>query len=298
MLSRACAVTRQQSESEKLLTDEADYQIHAVILNLKCSNEMHDAIKLESKNDRELQKVAEYIVKGWPEKTSDCDRLAKLYYPHRADLCSFEGYIMFRDRIVIPTVLRAGVLSRIHSGHQGRERSKRLARDSVFWPHMNKDIEILVDNCGECLLQRNNPPREPLRPHPVPSRAWQKVGIDIFNFAGKSYQLIIDYFSKWIEVSLLPRNPVSQSCVAHLHEVFTRFGFPDIIFSDGDPLYTSSVFNGYCIRKSMDHDFSSARYAQSNGQSERAIQHIKNVLSKCARDNTAHRLERSIVSLS
>ena len=59
-----------------------------------------------------------------------------------------------------------------------------------------------------------------------------------------------------------------------------------MIFSDGDPLYTSRNFKRFCEVNEIEHDFSSAHYPQSNGQSERAIQHIKNILSKCVRDNT------------
>ena len=44
MLSRACSVTSQPSVSEKLLTDEADYQIHALIRNLKCFNTFNTTI--------------------------------------------------------------------------------------------------------------------------------------------------------------------------------------------------------------------------------------------------------------
>ena len=40
----------------------------------------------------------------------------------------------------------------------------------------------------------------------------------------------------------------------------------------------------------IDHDYSSAHYAQSNGQVERSVQHIKNVLAKCVRDGTDYKI--------
>ena len=58
------------------------------------------------------------------------------------------------------------------------------------------------------------------------------------------------------------------------------------IMSDGDPLYTSFKFKQYCVRYEIDHDFSSARYAQSNGQAEKVLQHVKNILAKCVQDGT------------
>ena len=175
MLSRACSVTSKPSTSEKLLTDEADYQIHVVIKNLKCSDMMRNKIKSETLNDSELSQVIDYIVNGWPQYKSDCVETTKLYWPHRAELCVYDGYVIFHDRIVIPAALRAEILERIHVGHQGRERCKRLARSAVFWPQINRDIDMIVDKCVECLRQRNNPPRESLRPHTVPDRARKRL---------------------------------------------------------------------------------------------------------------------------
>ena len=289
MLSRACSVTSTPSVSENLLTDEADYQIHVVIRDLNCSEYMRNRIKRETKNDPELAKVEWYILHGWPQYRNDCTDNAKLYWTLRAELCVYDGYIMFHDRIVIPQVLRAEILDRLHSGHQGRERCKRLARNSVFWPHINRDIDFRVDKCRQCLEQRNNPPREELRPHLVPTRAWQKVGVDLFNFSNKRFQIVVDYFSKWIEVGNVPLNADSNDVIRHLNDIFTRFGYPEMIFSDGDPLYTSRNFKNFCIANEMAHDFSSSRYPKSNGQAERGVQHVKNILAKCMKDNSDYK---------
>ena len=289
MLSRACSVTNMPSVSECLLTDEADYQIYAVITNLNCSEYMHSRIKRESENDPELEQVKFYVENGWPQYTHDCSELAKPYWSLRAELCFYDGYIIFHDRIVIPQALRAELLDRLHSGHQGRERCKRLARNSVFWPHINRDINERVDKCKQCLEQRNSPPREKLKPHIVPSRAWQKVGIDLFSFGPKRFQIVVDYFSKWIEVDTVPMNANSVDVIKHLNDIFARFGYPEEIFSDGDPLYTSSTFKRFCQVNEIGHTFSSSRYPQSNGQAERGVQHIKNILAKCVNDNADFR---------
>lgn len=286
MLSRACSVTSSPSASEKLLTDEADYQVHVVIQNLKCSNYMHAKIKSTTINDSELSQVKQFILNEWPQYSHDCPENTKLYWPIRAELSFYDGYILFHDRIVVPRALRAEILNRLHTGHQGRERCKRLARGAVFWPRINADIDSMVDKCAECLQQRNSPPRDELRSHTVPDRAWQKIGIDMFMCLGKRFQIVIDYFSKWIEVGKVPNNAESIDVIRHINELCTRFGYPEKIFSDGDPLYTSSSFKRFCEVNEIDHDFSSAAYPQSNGQSERAVQHVKKILRKCVHDKT------------
>ena len=286
MLSRAHAAVNTQTESERKLTQEADYQIHVVIKNLKCSNQMRDKIRNESNNDLELKQVEQYIVLGWPKCLSDTNDLAKLYWPHRAELASYDGYIIFRDRIVIPRALRADLLNKVHVGHQGRERCKRLARTAIFWPSMNKEIDLMVDRCEPCLTRRNNPARETLKPHTVPKRAWQKIGTDLFTYGGKRFQIVIDYFSKWVEIKRVPLHATSADVVEHFRSIFSRFGYPEEIFSDGDPLYTSNEFNKYCKSFEIDHSFSSSRYPQSNGQVERAVQHFKNILAKSIYDDS------------
>ena len=200
MLSRAHAVDNRQTESEQKLTEEADFQVHVVIQNYKCSDEMRSRIVEETSREPGLVQVREYILRGWPNSLKDCVESAKLFWPHRAELVSFDRLILFRERMVIPKALRAEVLQRLHIGHQGQERCKRLARTAIFWPSLNKDIDIMCNRCETCLERRNKPAREPLKPHPVPDRAWQKIGIDLFSFAGRRYQIVVDYFSKWIEI--------------------------------------------------------------------------------------------------
>ena len=283
MLSRAY-VDSKHTDSE--LTDEADCMVHVVIKNFKCSDFMRNRIIDETERDPALCQVRDYIVNGWPEHRRLCSDNAKLYWQVHAELVSFEGLILFRDRIVIPKSLRTELLARVHEGHQGRERCKRLARTSIYWPGLNEDIDNLVDGCEPCLLRRDKLPREPLIPHQVPDRAWQKVGVDLFSYAGQSYQLVVDYFSKWVEVGKLGRNPTSSDCINHIKTIFSRFGIAENIMSDGDFLYTSRDFTKFCKFYESDHTFSSAGFSSSNGQVERGIKTIKNLVIKCAKDGS------------
>ncbi|CAB4045661.1 Hypothetical predicted protein, partial [Paramuricea clavata] len=45
--------------------------------------------------------------------------------------------------------------------------------------------------------------QEPLRPHEIPSRPWQKVGTDLFDWNGKPHLIVADYYSRYPEVSEL-----------------------------------------------------------------------------------------------
>jgi hypothetical protein len=72
-------------------------------------------------------------------------------------------------------------------------------------------------------------------PDSVPDRPWQRISVDKLSIKGREYQLITDYFSKFVELELLPRNPTSYNCIQHIKNVVSRFGLPERMRSDGDP---------------------------------------------------------------
>ena len=280
MLSRAPA-TRQLTDTEQELENECTLLISAVIRHLNCSNNMKNKIIDETDQDLCLKQIKYYILNGWPKDIKACHLNAKAYWSDRASLAFQDGMLLFQDRIVIPRSLQAEILNRIHEGHQGQERCKMLARKSVYWRGITADIERVVSGCRDCLERRRAPQREPLQPHTLPDAPWLKVASDIFSYAGCKYQIIVDYFSKWVEVERIPVNPRSVDVIKHLKSVFSRFGIPVELVSDGDPLYTSLEFNQFCKKYEFNHTFSSAGYARSNGQVERKIAFIKDIIAKC-----------------
>jgi hypothetical protein len=65
-------------------------------------------------------------------------------------------------RIIIPLKLRKEILSQTHAGHMGHEKCKRRARQVVFWPGMNHEIDTLVNQCEACQKHQHQHPVEPL----------------------------------------------------------------------------------------------------------------------------------------
>ena len=280
MLSRAPAL-RQLTDTERELEKECTLMISTIIRHLNCSDDMKNKIIIETDSDLCLRQVKFYILNGWPQDAKTCHLNAKAYWSDRASLSFQDGMLLFQDRIVIPKSLQAEILERIHEGHQGQERCKMLARKSVYWRGITADIERVVSSCSECLERPRAPQREPLLPHTLPDAPWLKVASDIFSYGGQKYQIVVDYFSKWVEVEHIPVNPKSNDVIKHLKSLFSRFGIPEELVSDGDPLYTSLEFNRFCKTYEFNHTFSSAGYARSNGQVERKIAFVKDLIAKC-----------------
>ena len=180
------------------------------------------------------------------------------------------------SRIVIPKSLREDILQKIHSGHQGITKCRARAKQSVWWPGISKEIEALVENCPTCCKTRVQF-AEPLIATTFPKLPWQRVGTDLFEYKGMQYILVIDYFSRYIEIAKLSSTS-SDAIITHLKSIFARHGIPQVVVSDNGPQYSSEMFRKFASEYSFTHVTSSPKYPQSNGEAERAVRTMKSLL--------------------
>ena len=87
------------------------------------------------------------------------------------------------------------------------------ARQSIWWPGLSKHIEEMVKNCQICCKFQSQR-AQPLMPPPLPSLPRQKVAVDIFEWRKTSYLLVIDYYSRFIEIARLS-NLTSREVITH-----------------------------------------------------------------------------------
>ena len=106
---------------------------------------------------------------------------------------------------MVPTAGRQIVLQQLHDTHPGINRMKSLARSYVWWPGLDSDIQSTVQKCDVCQSNRGNPPKAPLHPWEWPSRPWSRLHIDHAGpFHGKLFLIVVDAYSKWIDVQIVP----------------------------------------------------------------------------------------------
>ncbi|XP_055388168.1 uncharacterized protein K02A2.6-like [Condylostylus longicornis] len=196
------------------------------------------------------------------------------------ELTIVDNLIYKCNSLVIPTSLRKDILSRVHEGHLGIARCKNLARNSVFWPSMNNDIQNVVSNCEICIRYRKSNQRQPIIPHEIEAIPWYKVGIDIFDYNKQKYLLVVDYYSTYIEIALLNTGFTAKRIIHHLKSIFARHGIPKVMISDNGPPFNSKEFKEFSISWDIDHNTSSPYYPRSNGLAERSIGTIKTLLQK------------------
>ena len=122
-----------------------------------------DQIALETKTDPILSKIIIYLSEG-PSPSSCFTPEFKRY---KDALYTFDGALMYKDCVVVPTQLRSLVLRNLHAAHQGVSSMEQRAQSIIFWPGMTYDIHKTRARCEIC--NRNAPsipalPSEPANP--------------------------------------------------------------------------------------------------------------------------------------
>merc|ERR1712055_884831 len=68
----------------------------------------------------------------------------------RDNLSMAQGVILYKDRVVIPRVLRREILEGLHAGHQGVVSMRARAANCVFWPGIDQAIQDVRSRCRTC----------------------------------------------------------------------------------------------------------------------------------------------------
>ena len=113
-----------------------------------------------------------------------------------------------------------------------------------------------------------------------PERPWSRVGADFFFHKGSTYLLMIDYYSRDVEICQVTKKVDTGETISKMQKAFSRQGIPDILFSDNGPQFSSCEFKQFAKGYGFEHITSSPRYPQSNGEVERAVQTLKAILNK------------------
>lgn len=218
---------------------------------------------------------------GWPDHKKSVPQQVQSYWPVRHKLSINEGLLLVDDRVIVPRPLRAEALKRLHTAHQGIQRSLAHAWATMYWPGLSEAVHRQVESCIPCQEQLLANHKEPLLPHPVPDRPWEKIAADVFHLKGKPFLLIVDYYSKYPEVLQLT-DMTALSIIQKFKAVFTRHGIPDTLIADHVP-FASSEMAQFAADWGFHFIHSSPHFPQSNGMAERTIRTLKSVLKSAAR---------------
>ena len=101
---------------------------------------------------------------------------------------------------------------------------------------------------------------------------------------GKEYILVeVDYVSKWVEAIQTRINDHQVANMFIVSNIFSRFGCPREIISDGGSHFTNSHFRSLLKKYGVHHRIMTLYRPQENGQVEVSNREVKNILKKIIR---------------
>ena len=273
-LSHADALSRLPLPQEPIsspMPEELDHLIDQLSTSIVTAEQ----IKKWTDKDPILSRVRILVLSGWTIRDPDSD--LKPYYNRRHELSMLDGCLLWGSRVIVPRSGHDLILSQLHECHPGTTRMKGLARYYVWWPKIDADIEQTVRTCQ---MSTPSPSKVPLHPWEYPNCPWSRIHIDHAGpYLGHTYLIIVDAFSKWIESFIVPFTS-SEATIRALRTVFATHGIPEHLVSDNGTGFTSQEFTTFLQENSIRHSRSSPYHPASNGLAERAVQTVKQGISK------------------
>ena len=256
--------------------------MNQITSQLKAWNDSLHSIRLATQADVNLTILKHIIQQGWPKTIKEVPQEIQKYWTFCKELTIEDGLILKGTRIMIPDKMREDILKQIHEGHLGLNKCQMRAKETVYWPGLNDQLENLILNCQLCLKyskskNKSTPPTA--LGHEVPTVPWSKVATDIFHYESQPYLLIVDYTSRFPIVRRL-KSMSAQNITEHFRSIFLEYGWPDTLVSDNGPCYTAEMFTNLMKEYAVNHITSSPHYSQSNGLAEKFVQIVKNLFHK------------------
>ena len=239
---------------------------------------------------RELQMRDDHLMK-WRKAVED--RGTTEY------VISEDGTLMFGNRVCVPndSVLKQEILEEAHQSlyamHPGSTKMYRDLREMYWWPGMKNDIAVFVSKCLTCqqIKAEHQRPAGLLQPLPIPQWKWEHVTMDFVVGLPRTPE---GYDSIWVIVDRLTKSAhfllvkttyaLERYARLYVQEIVRLHGAPVSIVSDRDPRFTSKFWPSLQQALGTTLKFSTAFHPQTDGQSERTIQTLEDMLRACVID--------------
>ncbi|KAD6453660.1 hypothetical protein E3N88_08366 [Mikania micrantha] len=180
-----------------------------------------------------------------------------------------------------------------YSIHPGATKMYRDLRVNYWWPGMKRDIAKYVEKCLTCLQVKaeHQKPYGKLQPFEIPMWKWEHITMDLITKLPKTRK---GYDAIWVIVDRLTKSahfiPIRESyssekmAEVYVKEIVSRHGIPVTIVSDRDTRFTSHFWRNFQKELGTKLLLSTAYHPQTDGQSERTIQTLEDMLRACIID--------------
>ncbi|GJX17068.1 putative reverse transcriptase domain-containing protein [Tanacetum coccineum] len=180
-----------------------------------------------------------------------------------------------------------------YSIHPGSDKMYHDIKKLYWWPNMKAIIAEYVSKCLTCsrVKAECQKPSGLLVQPEIPMWKWERITMD---FVTKLPKTSTGHDAIWVIVDRLTKSahfiPIratdSMETLTRLYikEIVSRHGVPISIISDRDSHFTSRFWQSLQNALGTQLDMSTKYHPETNGQSERTIQTLKDMLRACAID--------------
>ena len=256
-------------KSKEPMCDGLDLKIQNVYLN--ASSDKCVLLAAEIGKDEVLCALKNQIMKGWMPMRTECPKTLQEYWNYRDELSILDGLILKGTRIIIPDQCREDLLKQLHEGQFDTDQTKLGARDSIYLPGINKDIELLVKTCNKCQKNTKRNREDPVLAREIPMVPWTLLEMDLFTLDDHTFLLVVDVMSRFPVVRIL-NTESSRSVLNALKGIYCDFGLPKRVITDNGPCFKAVDYIKLHKKLDIKVKKSSAYNHQSVGTVERMVQ--------------------------
>ncbi|GJS01865.1 putative reverse transcriptase domain-containing protein [Tanacetum coccineum] len=174
-----------------------------------------------------------------------------------------------------------------YSIHLGSEKMYQDMKKLYWWPNMKADIATYISKCLTCArvkAEHRRPSRLLVQPA-IPEWKWDNITMDFITKLVKSSQgfdtiwVIVDRLTKSAHFLPIRKNDsLDKLARLYLNRIVARHGIPVSIICDHDGRFTSNFWKLFQKALGTDISMSTAYHPETDGQSERTIQTLEDML--------------------
>ncbi|GJU63348.1 hypothetical protein Tco_1245183 [Tanacetum coccineum] len=210
-----------------------------------------------------------------------------------------DGTLCFNGRSWLPCYgdLRTVIMHESHKSkysiHPGSDKMYQDMKKLYWWPNMKANIATYVSKCLTCArvkAEHQRPSGLLVQPE-IPQWKWDNITMDFVTKLPRSSQ---GYNTIWVIVDRLIKSkiflpmretdPLEKLAKMYLKEVVPRHGIPISIICDRDLRLASKFWKLHQKALGTSLDMSTAYHPKTDGQSERTIQTLEDMLRACVID--------------
>ncbi|GKE85260.1 putative reverse transcriptase domain-containing protein [Tanacetum coccineum] len=210
-----------------------------------------------------------------------------------------DGTLCLHGRSWLPCYgdLRSMIMHESHKSkysiYPGSEKMYQDVKKLYWWPNMKADIATYVSKCLTCArvkAEHQRPSGLLVQPE-IPEWKWDNITMDFITKLPKSSQgfdtiwVIVDRLTKSAHFLPIRENdPLDKLAKLYLNRIVARHGIPVSIICDRDGRFTSNFWRSFQKALGTDICMSTAYHPETDGQSERTIQTLEDMLRACVID--------------